>query len=181
MPGGWPGNSPHASLGTGPSVSQFDWLNKARFPIFGLPAALGEDLVHRGVEVCIKTADNVVLFLVEVQLFGVDEAVTRVHRQDFGNHEVTPLAELQRHGAAAFEGYRRLSDARRLGQLSHQLYVRLPMPGESGQAEVMGVDVWACEKGLQEHYASLSGYEAAFSAEPQTSVWEQADGDWREW
>jgi len=75
-----------------------------------------------------------------------------------------------------------LSDARRLGQLSHQLYVRLPMPDQDAPAEVIGLDLWADANGMGEYYESLSGFEAAFSGEPQTSVWEQATGGtWTEW
>jgi hypothetical protein len=75
-----------------------------------------------------------------------------------------------------------ISDARRLGQLSHQLYVRLPMPDQPAPAEVIGLDVWADPNGMGEYYESLSGFEAAFSGEPQTSVWEQATGGtWTEW
>lgn len=75
-----------------------------------------------------------------------------------------------------------ISDARRLGQLSHQLFIRVPMPGQPAQAEALGLDLWANAEGMGEYYASLSGYEAAFTGEPQTSVWEQATGGtWTEW
>lgn len=75
-----------------------------------------------------------------------------------------------------------ISDARRLGQISHQLYVRLPMPDHSGPMEVIGLDLWAAAEGMGEYYETLSGFEAAFSGEPQTSVWEQATGGtWTEW
>lgn len=75
-----------------------------------------------------------------------------------------------------------LSDARRLGQLSHQLFIRVPMPGQPAQAEAIGLDLWANASGMGEYYASLSGFEAAFSGESQTSVWEQATGGtWTEW
>ena len=76
-----------------------------------------------------------------------------------------------------------IADARRRGQLSHQLFIRLPMPEQSGPLEAIGLDLWAdAAQGMNEHYASLSGYEAAFSAKPQTSVWEEpANGTWTEW
>jgi len=73
-----------------------------------------------------------------------------------------------------------ISEARRLGQLSHQLFVRLPMA--DAPAEVIGLDLWADPNGMGEYYQTLSGFEAAFSGEPQTSVWEQAaEGTWAEW
>ena len=75
-----------------------------------------------------------------------------------------------------------LSEARRLGQVSHQLFIRVPMPDQPAQAEAIGLDLWADADGMGEFYASLSGYEVAFSGEPQTSVWEQARGGaWTEW
>jgi hypothetical protein len=77
-----------------------------------------------------------------------------------------------------------LPAARRRGQLSHQLYIRLDIPGnQSGeQSEVLGVDLWCDAAGMQEHYSELTGFEQAFSAEPATSVWEAATGgSWTEW
>ena len=75
-----------------------------------------------------------------------------------------------------------LGDARRRGQLSHQLYVRLPGPGAKTPAEVLGIDVWCDAAGMGEHYAQLSGFEKAFTAAPATSVWEAAAGGaWTEW
>jgi hypothetical protein len=75
-----------------------------------------------------------------------------------------------------------ISDSRRLGQLSHQLFIRMPMPGEDAQLEAIGLDLWADAAGMGEHYSTLSGYEPAFSGDLQTSVWEQAPGgSWAEW
>jgi hypothetical protein len=75
-----------------------------------------------------------------------------------------------------------ISDARRLGQLSHQLFIRVPMPGESGPLEALGLDLWADAAGMSEHYSTLSGFEAAFNGDIQTSVWEQGSGgSWIEW
>ena len=75
-----------------------------------------------------------------------------------------------------------ISDVRRLGQLSHQLFIRVPMPGEPAQLEALGLDLWADVSGMGEHYATLAGFEAAFSGDVQTSVWEQGPGGhWTEW
>ncbi|HLF42000.1 MAG TPA: hypothetical protein VJA46_00575 [Acidimicrobiia bacterium] len=75
-----------------------------------------------------------------------------------------------------------ISDARRLGQLSHQLFIRVPMPGQPTELEAIGLDLWADSGGMGEYYSALSGFEAAFSGETQTSVWEQATGGiWTEW
>jgi hypothetical protein len=76
----------------------------------------------------------------------------------------------------------KLSDARRRGQLSHQLFVKMPMPGAPPTLELLGVDLWCDPKGMQEHYGEIAGYEKAFSASPDASVWQQASGGvWSEW
>lgn len=73
-----------------------------------------------------------------------------------------------------------LPDARRRGQLSHQLYIRLPQTDVPDEA--LGIDVWADAAGMSEHYAELTGFEQAFTAAPATSVWETATGGpWTEW
>ncbi len=54
--------------------------------------------------------------------------------------------------------------------------------GATGPTEMLGVDVWSDAAGMGEYYASLSGFEAAYSDEPQTSVWQQGTGgSWTEW
>ena len=76
----------------------------------------------------------------------------------------------------------KLSDARRRGQLSHQLFVKMPMPGAPAGVEVLGVDHWCDPAGMKEHYGELSGYEKAFQGAPQSAVWQQATGGvWSEW
>lgn len=75
-----------------------------------------------------------------------------------------------------------LSEARQSGQLSHQLYIKVPMPDDSGPAEALGLDLWADAAGMGAYYQTLSGFEKAYSGEPQTSVWERATGGmWTEW
>lgn len=89
--------------------------------------------------------------------------------------------------ADAVETFRKVlaptvSESRRLGQISHQLYIKLPMPGDDGPAEAPGLDMWADPAGMGEYYQSLTGFEAAYSGAAQTSVWEQAaGGTWTEW
>jgi hypothetical protein len=76
----------------------------------------------------------------------------------------------------------KLSDARRRGQLSHQLFFKVAMPGESARAEVLGVDLWCDADGMKEHYADLAGFTKAFVGAPQSSVWQAAKGGvWSEW
>jgi hypothetical protein len=76
----------------------------------------------------------------------------------------------------------KLTEARKRGQLSHQLFVKIPMPGAPPGVEVLGVDLWHDAAGMQQHYGELKGYEKAFTAAPTTSVWQQASGGvWSEW
>jgi|SoiMethySBSTD1v2_1073268.scaffolds.fasta_scaffold02444_11 hypothetical protein len=76
----------------------------------------------------------------------------------------------------------KLADARRRGQLSHMIFFKLPMPGDSSPPELFGLDVWCDGPGMQEHYREISGLDRAFSGAPQMSVWEQAaGGSWSEW
>ena len=70
----------------------------------------------------------------------------------------------------------KLPDARRRGQLSHELFVRIPMPGESGAPELIGLDMWCDGAGMGEHYAQVSGVYKAFTGAPLTSVWEPGRG-----
>jgi hypothetical protein len=76
----------------------------------------------------------------------------------------------------------KLSDARRRGQLSHQLFVKIPLPGADGTPEILGVDLWSDAKGMGEHYGEIGAYREAFAGAPQTSVWQTAKGGvWSEW
>ena len=75
-----------------------------------------------------------------------------------------------------------LSDARRRGQLSHEIYFRLPMPGSPSAPEMFGIDVWCDAEGMQEHYREMKGLDAAFAGPPEMSVWEEPrSGGWSEW
>ncbi len=71
----------------------------------------------------------------------------------------------------------KLADARRRGQLSHEIYFRI----DGKEPEMIGVDVWCDAEGMQEHYRELSGFEAAYAAKPAMSVWQQAPGGFSEW
>jgi hypothetical protein len=88
------------------------------------------------------------------------------------------------HAVEVFRGVlsSKLPEARKHGQLSHQLFVKIPMPGEPAAHEVLGVDLWCDADGMKQHYGELRGYEKAFNAAPQASVWAQATGGvWSEW
>lgn len=87
---------------------------------------------------------------------------------------------------AAIDTFRKIlepktADARRRGQLVHEIYFRIPMPGENLAPEIFGLDVWCDAAGMQEHYKELTGFDAAFAGKPAMSVWEQAPGGFSEW
>jgi hypothetical protein len=75
-------------------------------------------------------------------------------------------------------------EARRRGLLSHQIFIKLAVPGDTSPAELLGVDVWNDAAGMNEHYGDakhMGALGAAFTGRPQTSRWEQAPGQWSEW
>ena len=75
-------------------------------------------------------------------------------------------------------------DARRRGLLSHQIFIKLSAPNDSGPIELLGVDTWNDLAGMKEHYGDakhMRALDGAFTERPQTSTWEQAPGQWSEW
>jgi len=74
-------------------------------------------------------------------------------------------------------------DARRHGQLSHQLYIKMNPPGDSSPLELLGVDVWYDAAGMAEHYKTMNMADLGpvFSAPPDASIWKSAPGQWVEW
>jgi hypothetical protein len=73
-----------------------------------------------------------------------------------------------------------LSDARRLGQIGHEIFIRLGSP--SDPAELLGVDLWFDAAGMMEYYQKhMGGLAGAFAGAPATSVWKQPVGHWIEW
>jgi hypothetical protein len=75
-------------------------------------------------------------------------------------------------------------DARRRGQLSHDLYIKLNPPGVDAPLELLGVDIWSDGQGMVEHYSDrthMPELAVAFSGPPATSVWEEPAGVWSEW
>jgi hypothetical protein len=75
-------------------------------------------------------------------------------------------------------------DARKRGLLSHDIFIKVPMPGDTSGPELLGLDVWVDHDGMTEHYADQTHMAAlgkAFSGPPSPSVWEQAPGAWSEW
>ncbi len=77
---------------------------------------------------------------------------------------------------------RGVADARKRGLLSHELFIKLGPPGEA--PELLGIDVWCDEAGMNAHYADATHMQAlsgAFAGKPSASIWQQAAGNWSEW
>jgi hypothetical protein len=77
-----------------------------------------------------------------------------------------------------------IRDARKRGIISHELFVKLPMPGDTSPPELLGLDQWASPDGMLEHYrdeAAMKALAGVFTGPPATSVWSTAAGDWSEW
>lgn len=73
--------------------------------------------------------------------------------------------------------------SRQLGLIAHLLFVPVPMGPETPAVEVLGVDYWLDEKGMNDWYASASydNLGPAFTGAPATSTWAPAGSDWVEW
>jgi len=77
-----------------------------------------------------------------------------------------------------------INTARSHGLVSHRTWVRVPMPGESPVAEVIGVDVWSDAERMNGYYALGIGFEHLgphFAGQPASSTWRAAPGEWAEW
>ena len=77
---------------------------------------------------------------------------------------------------------RAVADARKRGLLSHELFIKLAAPG--APLELLGIDVWCDEAGMNAHYADATHMKAlsgAFTGMPSASIWQQAPGVWSEW
>lgn len=126
-----------------------------------------------------------------------DGAVWMPAQGAFGFHLPSPMSKPERYlgvirGAvaspeSAIETFRttlapKLPSARRRGQLSHQLYVGLPMPGRPSEPEIIGIDEWCDAAGMGEHYGEIGPIYGVFKGKPQSSVWRPAQGGvWSEW
>jgi hypothetical protein len=88
--------------------------------------------------------------------------------------------------AAGFSAYSAatVNTARSHGLVSHSTWVRVPVPGESAVAEVIGVDMWSDAANMSEYYALGIGFEhlgPQLAGRPTSSTWQAAPGEWAEW
>jgi hypothetical protein len=178
-----------------------DLSHKVYWPVPGLGAKEGEQLFLDWW----KSAEGIGTFFSDPRVHGMasklfterDGVVWMPARGAFGFDLPAPAAKGDRYlgvvrgpvdsPEAAIGVFRtvlepKLSDARRRGQISHQLFVKVPMPGATGKVEILGVDLWCDAAGMREHYGDIGGYEKAFSGPRDASVWQQATGGvWSEW
>jgi quinol monooxygenase YgiN len=74
--------------------------------------------------------------------------------------------------------------ARKAGDISHEAYFRLAPPGSPEPLEFLAIDVWMDAAGMGQYYEQpgfMSSLSKLFAAEPMTSVWTHATGNWVEW
>jgi hypothetical protein len=76
-----------------------------------------------------------------------------------------------------------LGEARKKGQLSHNLYATLGPPSADGSADIVAVDVFSDLKGMLEVYGSedMAKMGALFVGRPSGSIWTQPRGVFNEW
>lgn len=69
------------------------------------------------------------------------------------------------------------------GQVGHQVWLPLPMPGTEPVLEVLALDFWLDADKMARHYEEgyVSTLGPAFTAAPETSIWKSAGSDWIEW
>jgi hypothetical protein len=77
-----------------------------------------------------------------------------------------------------------INSARKLGQVSHDVYFRMTPPGQPPSLELLGVDLWQDAEGMATFYRDpihLAPLRDLFSAPPVASTWRQPPGQWVEW
>ncbi len=77
-----------------------------------------------------------------------------------------------------------VNKARRAGDISHEVYVRMASPDSPQALELFAVDMWISPAGMGEYYSQpgfMEGVQKMFAGPPATSVWVHPEGDWVEW
>jgi hypothetical protein len=77
-----------------------------------------------------------------------------------------------------------INAARKEGQVSHEIFFRLPEPGQPASLDLLGVDVWMDAEGMGRFYSDpkhLAPLKDVFSGAPAMSTWKQPAGNWIEW
>jgi hypothetical protein len=179
-----------------------DLSHKVYLPMPGVPGTQDGELLFldfwTSAEAIAKFFSDPRVHAMASKLFSEREGVVwTAARAAFSFHLPPPMARPDRYLGlirgvvdstdTAIEAFRaalapKLGDARRRGQISHELFVRVPMPGQPAQSEIIGIDHWCDASGMEEHYSGVQTVYEAFVGKPQTSVWQQAYGGvWSEW
>jgi hypothetical protein len=77
-----------------------------------------------------------------------------------------------------------VNTSRAKGLMSREWYFRLTPPGEKPSTEIIGVDTWFDEDGMNAVYgdpAEMEGFDKLFTAEPAAMTWKKPAGHWVEW
>jgi hypothetical protein len=76
-----------------------------------------------------------------------------------------------------------ISEARKGGLMTHELYVKLAPPAKDGSAEILAYDVWNDLDAMLAAYGSPQMAEMGklFTGRPSGSIWTQAPGGFNEW
>lgn len=78
----------------------------------------------------------------------------------------------------------RVNEARKLGLVAHEVFMRLAPPGSPEALELLGVDTWFKHDGMHQIYedsAFLEPFDGVFTAEAKTWTLHRPAGDWIEW
>ena len=78
----------------------------------------------------------------------------------------------------------RISEARKLGLVSHELFIRLPLEGSPDSVEILGIDSWFKPDGPRQLYVDpefRAAFADVFTSPPQTWVLHRPEGFWIEW
>lgn len=77
-----------------------------------------------------------------------------------------------------------VNKARKVGNLSHESYLRMAAPGSPEALEWLGVDVWMRPDEMMSLYEDpefLEGFDHMFTGEANVGIWVHPKGDWIEW
>ena len=86
---------------------------------------------------------------------------------------------------AAFDKMAETINAARMeGQVSHQIFFQMTPPGRPAALDILGIDVWMDEVGMQRFYSNpqnMAPLRDIFAGPPATSTWKRPAGQWIEW
>lgn len=77
-----------------------------------------------------------------------------------------------------------INAARMEGQISHEIFFRMPSPGQPPTLDLLGVDVWMDADGMGRFYSNpqhIAPLQEIFTSAPALSTWKRPTGQWIEW